>query len=56
MNVYYVDFLVNDKLALFAICSADNSFDYTIRLWAPIIGTWPEGVNDFLFKKYLTYL
>jgi hypothetical protein len=36
MNVYYVDFIINGKLAVFAVCSADNDDDYTIRLWAPI--------------------
>jgi hypothetical protein len=36
MNLYYADFVVNGKLAAFAVCSADNTNDYTIRLWAPI--------------------
>jgi hypothetical protein len=38
MNVYYIDFLVNGKLTLFAVTSADNDENYTLRLWAPIVG------------------
>jgi hypothetical protein len=56
MNVYLMNFYLNDKLIVFAVCSADNNNDYTIRLWAPLDGDFSPGMVDFLFQKYLMYL
>lgn len=48
--------MANNKLSVFTIASACNNDDYTIRLWAPIVGECSESENLFLFKKYVSYL